>query len=121
MYAEELTANDLEAASMIALWLLIHGGDPAPDGPAEVATIAGRIIASLSNFAFGEASQTTVDAIRSRLDALQVRVQEGQSPGGDGGVTPDYLVVGHGKVRYLVWPNPDGDPIIVPIYSETNL
>ena len=119
MYTKELAANDLEAASLIALWLLIHGGDPAPDGPAEVATIAGRIIASLSTFAFGEASETTVDAIRKRLEALKVRVQEGPSAGSDGGVKADYLVVGSGRVRYLVWPNPDGDPIIVPIYEQT--
>jgi hypothetical protein len=118
MYTTELSASDLEAASVIALWLLIHGGDPSPETPADVSSIAGRIIASLSQFAFGVASPTTVEAIRERLGDLQVRVQEGRSTDG-GGVTPDYLTVGSGRVRYLVWPNPDGDPIVVPIYEHT--
>jgi len=122
LYTKDLAASDLEAASIIALWLLIHGGDPAPKTQDEIAAVAGRIIASLSTFAFGGAGEASVDAIRKRLASLKVEVKEGASAGtGRGGsdIRPDYVVVGSGRVRYLVWPNPDGDPIIVPIHEET--
>jgi len=122
LYTKDLASTDLEAASIIALWLLIHGGDPAPKTQEDIATVAGQIIASLSTFAFGSASETSVEAIRKRLASLSVEIKDSQSAGsGRGGsdITPDYLVVGSGRVRYLVWPNPDGPPIIVPIYEET--
>jgi hypothetical protein len=118
MYTRDFAASELEAASVIALWLLIHGGDPAPKTQSEIAAVAGEIIASLAGYAFG-ANEASVDAIRERLGALQVQVQDGGSVSPGGGVTPDYLVEGSGRVRYLIWPNPDGDPIVVPIYEHT--
>jgi hypothetical protein len=45
-------AHDLDAGWLIALWLLIHGGDPAPEGfenrQASIGTVAASAIASLA-------------------------------------------------------------------------
>jgi hypothetical protein len=45
-------AHDLDAGWLITLWLLIHGGDPAPEGfdnrQASIGTVAASAIASLA-------------------------------------------------------------------------
>jgi hypothetical protein len=109
-----VSANELEVTSLIALWLLIHGGDPPPQSASEITAIAGQMIASLSRFAFGEGSEISVDALRKNLQRLNVHVKD--ADGTANGVTPDFLAVGG---RYLIWPNPGHDPIIVPIPRAT--
>jgi hypothetical protein len=109
-----VSASELEAASLIALWLLIHGGDPPPQSVAEVSSIAGQMIASLSRFAFGGGSEVSVEALRKNLQRLNIHVKDADGTGN--GVTPDFLAIGG---RYLIWPNPGHDPIIVPIPRAT--
>lgn len=109
-----VSASDLQAASLIALWLLIHGGDPPPQSAVEISSIAGQMIASLSKFAFSEGSEVSGDALRERLGKLNVHVKYADNNGN--GVKADYLSV---DGRYLIWPNPGHDPIVVPIPRAT--
>ncbi len=81
-------AHDLDAAWLIALYHAIHGGDP-PETAADVATIAGQMIARLSTFAFGTADTASVDALRARLADFNVRVGDAPAAAAGSGITPE--------------------------------
>lgn len=117
-----MLARELEVASIIGLWLEIHGGDP-PETQDEVAAIAGQIIANLATVAFGQGSEVSAEAITSRLGQLNVRVQQGGNGGasaGGSGITPDAMIVHAGRYNEIVWPGvPGGPPIIVKVPVAT--
>jgi hypothetical protein len=113
-----MSTRELEVASIIALWLDIHGGDP-PETREEVGAIAGQIIANLATVAFGLGDEVTVDAIKSRLGQLNVQVTQGGGAGG-GAVKSDARIIHQGNDTYIEWPGaPGGPPIIVKVPRAT--
>ena len=64
-------AHELDAAWIIALWLAIHGGDPAPD------VIAAQAIAALAQYVNGTRQETfTFEQLKSQFGKLGVVVTE---------------------------------------------
>jgi hypothetical protein len=119
-----MSTRELEATSIIGLWLEIHGGDP-PETQEEVGEIAGQIIANLATFAFGQASEVSADAIASRLKQLNIQVKQdgnGGATGGKSGVKPDYAIVHGGQYNEIIYPGvPGGPPIVVKVPHETHV
>lgn len=119
-----MSTRELEVASIIGLWLEIHGGDP-PETREQVGAIAGQIIANLATVAFGLGDEVSVDAIKARLGQLNVQVKQGGSAGAGGGqgggsITPDARIIHEGNTTYIEWPGaPGGPPIIVKVPRET--
>ena len=64
-------AHELDAAWIIALWLAIHGGDPAPE------VIAAQAIAALAQYVNGTRQQTfTFEELKTQFAKLGVGVTE---------------------------------------------
>jgi hypothetical protein len=64
-------AHELDAAWIIALWIAIHGGDPAPD------TVAAQAIAALAQYVNGTRQQAfTFDEMKAQFAKLGVGVTE---------------------------------------------
>lgn len=64
-------AHELDAAWIIALWLAIHGGDPAPD------VIAAQAIAALAQYVNEARQETfTFEQLKSQFGKLGVVVTE---------------------------------------------
>lgn len=64
-------AHELDAAWIIALWLAIHGGDPAPE------VIAAQAIAALAQYVNGTRQETfTFDQLKAQFAKLGVGVTE---------------------------------------------
>lgn len=64
-------AHELDAAWIIALWLAIHGGDPAPD------VIAAQAIAALAQYVNGTRQETfTFEQLKGQFAKLGVVVTE---------------------------------------------
>jgi hypothetical protein len=104
----EPLAQQLDAASIIALWLAIHGGDPL-ESDVDVAATAGKIIASLATFAFGTAPAVNVAELKARLAQLNVRVNDGPDSGSR--PAPELRIVDNGSYRVIYV---DGIEIDVP-------
>jgi hypothetical protein len=105
----EPLAHELDAAWLIALWLAIHGGDPA-QSEGDVAAAAGQMIAALSSYAFGSAPAVSVDEIRARLAHLNVNVG-GRAQGSERGAAPEFRISNRNGVRVV---DVDGIEIILP-------
>lgn len=74
-------AHELDAAWIIALWLAIHGGDPAPE------VIAAQAIAALTQYVNGTRQEAfTFEQLKAQFGKLGVGVteheKEGKSPTG---------------------------------------
>jgi hypothetical protein len=72
-------AHELDAAWIIALWIAIHGGDPAPieiaidEGLAkEAAALTGRAAQAVKGVA---STELTIPLLRERLQALGLKVE----------------------------------------------
>lgn len=64
-------AHELDAARIIALWLAIHGGDPAPE------VIAAQAIAALAQYVSGTRQETfTFEELKAQFSKLGVVVTE---------------------------------------------
>jgi hypothetical protein len=64
-------AHELDAAWIIALWLAIHGGDPAPE------VVAAQAIAALAQYVNGTRQQTfTFEELKAQFAKLGVGVTE---------------------------------------------
>ena len=64
-------AHELDAAWIIALWLAIHGGDPAPE------VIAAQAIAALAQYVNGTRQQAfTLEEMKVQFSKLGVVVTE---------------------------------------------
>ena len=64
-------AHELDAAWIIALWLAIHGGDPAPE------IIAAQAIAALAQYVNGTRQETfTFEELKTQFAKLGVGVTE---------------------------------------------
>ena len=64
-------AHELDAAWIIALWLAIHGGDPAPE------VIAAQAIAALAQYVNGARQETfTYEQLKAQFAKLGVGVTE---------------------------------------------
>jgi hypothetical protein len=64
-------AHELDAAWIIALWLAIHGGDPAPE------IIAAQAIAALAQYVNGTRQETfTFEQLKTQFGKLGVVVTE---------------------------------------------
>ena len=64
-------AHELDAAWIIALWLAIHGGDPAPE------IIAAQAIAALAQYVNGTRQETfTFEELKAQFSKLGVVVTE---------------------------------------------
>ena len=64
-------AHELDAAWIIALWLAIHGGDPAPE------VIAAQAIAALAQYVNGTRQETfTFEELKAQFAKLGVGVTE---------------------------------------------
>jgi hypothetical protein len=64
-------AHELDAAWIIALWLAIHGGDPAPE------VIAAQAIAALAQYVNGTRQRTfTFEELKTQFARLGVGVTE---------------------------------------------
>ena len=64
-------AHELDAAWIIALWLAIHGGDPAPE------VIAAQAIAALAQYVNGTRQETfTFEQLKAQFAKLGVGVTE---------------------------------------------
>jgi hypothetical protein len=64
-------AHELDAAWIIALWLAIHGGDPAPE------VIAAQAIAALAQYVNGTRQQAfTFEELKTQFAKLGVGVTE---------------------------------------------
>lgn len=64
-------AHELDAAWIIALWLAIHGGDPAPE------IIAAQAIAALAQYVNGTRQETfTFEQLKAQFAKLGVGVTE---------------------------------------------
>ncbi len=115
-----MLTRELEATSVIGLWLKIHGGDP-PETSEDVAAIAGQIIANLSAFAFSQGSEPSLEALTSRLSELNVQVkQDGNGNGTQTGITPDFRIIKGGGYNEIVYPGvPGGPPIVVKVPVAT--
>lgn len=73
-------AHELDAAWIIALWKLIHGGDP---GPLDDRAVAGNIVAALAPVLAGEpAASLTVGALKERFQRIgtEISVEVVESP-----------------------------------------
>jgi len=66
-------AHELDAAWIIALWLAIHGGDPAPE------VIAAQAIAALAQYVNGTRQEMfTFEQLKAQFAKLGVGVTEGE-------------------------------------------
>lgn len=64
-------AHELDAAWIIALWLAIHGGDPAPE------IIAAQAIAALAQYVNGTRQQSfSLEELQAQFGKLGVTVTE---------------------------------------------
>lgn len=64
-------AHELDAAWIIALWLAIHGGDPAPE------VIAAQAIAALAQYVNGTRQEAfTFEELKAQFGKLGVTVTE---------------------------------------------
>ncbi len=64
-------AHELDAAWIIALWLAIHGGDPAPE------VVAAQAIAALAQYVNGARQQAfTFEELKAQFAKLGVGVTE---------------------------------------------
>jgi hypothetical protein len=64
-------AHELDAAWIIALWLAIHGGDPAPE------VVAAQAIAALAQYVNGNRERTfTFEELKLQFAKLGVHVTE---------------------------------------------
>jgi hypothetical protein len=97
-----------ECASLIALWLLIHGGDPPPQTSSELGTVVGQIIARLSSFAFGESSEVSPDIAQEQLAKLNIQIKVGDGRSRDPGEPMMLLQKPGDRDPYLVYYLPDG-------------
>lgn len=67
---EYVLAHELDAAWIIALWLAIHGGDPAPEA------IAAQAIAALAPYLGGAQSSLSFTELKSQFANLGIQVTE---------------------------------------------
>jgi hypothetical protein len=80
---EFVLAHEPDIAWLIALWIAIHGGDPAPEGPVEVdettALLAAALAARLGEL-YGRGA-ATAEALQDRLagSGMAVRVDDASS------------------------------------------
>jgi hypothetical protein len=63
-------AHELDAAWIIALWKMIHGGDPAPE------LVAAQAIAALAPYAARTESSLTFARLQKQLAAVNIAVTE---------------------------------------------
>jgi hypothetical protein len=101
-------AHDLDPGWLIALWKAIYGGDPAID-QVDVQTVAGRMIASLAQYAFGAPAAVTTEELASRLGSVNIAVKHGQGDPPGSGERRDLIVRREGEWMVIFTPLPDGD------------
>ena len=86
-------AHELDAAWIIALWLAIHGGDPAPE------VVAAQAIAALAQYVNGTRQQTfTFEELKMQFKKLGVVVTEREKEGKES-MKPELLSVEEGDDR----------------------
>lgn len=101
-------AHELDAAWIIALWLAIHGGDPAPIeiSQTQAEAVSASIVAALSPAQggyIGAASESlSLERLQSRLKEFNVKVTQGrQATGGEyatqamesqGAISPELII-----------------------------
>lgn len=86
-------AHELDAAWIIALWLAIHGGDPAPE------VVAAQAIAALAQYVNGTRQQTfTFEELKSQFAKLGVFVTEREREA-SASAKPQLLMVQEGDDR----------------------
>jgi hypothetical protein len=87
-------AHELDAAWIIALWLAIHGGDPAPE------VIAGQAIAALAQYVNGTRQRTfTFEELKTQFARLGVGVTEREREAARS-VKPQLLMAQEGDDRH---------------------
>lgn len=84
-------AHELDAAWIIALWLAIHGGDPAPE------VVAAQAIAALAQYVNGTRQRTfTFEELKVQFAKLGVVVTERER---EASAKPQLLMVQEGDDR----------------------
>lgn len=68
-------AHELDAAWIIALWKMIHGGDPAPE------TVAVEVVTAMTPFLKGAANSLTFQQLEKQFNNIGVQVTDSEAAG----------------------------------------
>ncbi|MBV9918450.1 MAG: hypothetical protein JO153_18275 [Solirubrobacterales bacterium] len=74
-------AHEPDIAWLIALWIAIHGGDPAPEGPVAIDPTTALLATALSRRLqeVRGVGSLTFEALRERLASVGIAVREGEA------------------------------------------
>jgi hypothetical protein len=78
-----VVAQEPDIAWLIALWIAIHGGDPAPEGPIPIDPTTALLAAALSTRLqeVRGVGSMTFEALRKGLESVGIAVREGEAGG----------------------------------------